>query len=26
LHVWQYKNNEWKITRVISYDHWSNNI
>ncbi|MDN5286091.1 MAG: hypothetical protein JWR38_2365 [Mucilaginibacter sp.] len=20
-HVWQYKNNEWKITRVISYDH-----
>ena len=21
LHVWQYKNNEWKITRVISYDH-----
>lgn len=21
LHVWQYKNNEWKISRVISYDH-----
>ncbi|WP_419701594.1 nuclear transport factor 2 family protein [Mucilaginibacter sp. NFX135] len=21
LHVWQYKNNEWKITRIISYDH-----
>ena len=21
LHVWEKKNNEWKITRVISYDH-----
>jgi hypothetical protein len=21
LHVWQYKNNEWKITRIVSYDH-----
>ncbi len=21
LHVWQFKNNEWKITRIISYDH-----
>lgn len=21
MHVWQYKNNEWKMTRVLSYDH-----
>jgi Domain of unknown function (DUF4440) len=21
VHIWQKKNNEWKITRVISYDH-----
>ncbi len=20
-HVWQYKNNQWKMTRVLSYDH-----
>ena len=21
VHIWQKKNNEWKITRVVSYDH-----
>jgi hypothetical protein len=21
IHLWQYKNGSWKITRVISYDH-----
>jgi hypothetical protein len=21
LHIWQHKNGEWKITRVVSYDH-----
>lgn len=21
IHLWQYKNGDWKITRVISYDH-----
>lgn len=21
IHLWQYKDGEWKITRVISYDH-----
>lgn len=21
VHIWQKKNNEWKLTRVISYDH-----
>lgn len=21
IHLWQYKDNAWKITRVISYDH-----
>jgi hypothetical protein len=23
VHVWQYKDGEWKVTRVISYDHGS---
>lgn len=23
IHLWQYKDNAWKITRVISYDHHS---
>jgi hypothetical protein len=21
IHLWRYKQGEWKITRVISYDH-----
>jgi hypothetical protein len=23
IHLWQFKNGDWKITRVISYDHHS---